>query len=846
MSSTRLTRLLAGALGGLLLLVAAAALLLTREPSGTGPSAAPGAGRRADVSEPAAPADIPLRPLEWVELLGRLRDEERNAELVQAVAVLEEESPELLAANDLYGLAADAARDAGDRERALRFYRLARRHGSSLADALMLRELRVLAELGKGPEAEALLQEMRERPSARPLLQEAWAEVPRAWKQAGDPSRAATELRAMLSGGAATDSVRLELARVELARGAPKAAAAVLAPLLSSSRLTLGKVEALELMRHIEKTHPETAQSLSAAENLKRGDLFFKSGHFDEAVEELEAAARKGNDKIASEARYLLGRVEYRRERFEAAVERYLEGIRHHKAAAYQQQNLSQAARCLLLLGRQEEAAKMYRRVIALAPERQEAAWARYELAVLQEKDGKLREALAEYQKLAGNTRQKTVASSASIQVVRLQAELGQHDAAVASARKMLSALKGSPQEPEARLYIARELERAGRPKEALAAYQDVTRRLRGTLHEWLARQALARLEPASTTLEGMTEAADAALEEAAGELRRARELGLDLLGLEQARPWLETSPAGRQILEMLGVDAVEGRFGLQVAPAPVFETMAERSAWLAAQGTGERDSSLARARLHLRLRQFDAAAGALEQALAAAPGDVEILSSLAAAEHRAGRPHRGLRYAERVANMLPGPPERMPRVVRRELYPWPYSQTMEELGRRLGVEPLLAIAVIRQESRYDPGAKSLAAARGLMQVVPVTFELLSRQLGREDLKIEDLHRPEIGIEMGMTYLRSLGERYGGRPEVVLAAYNAGPENAERWLEQVRGDDLLDYLAVISFKETRDYVRIVMNNWRIYHELYRGSEPPRRMLTDLEQPEQHASAAGSP
>jgi soluble lytic murein transglycosylase len=117
------------------------------------------------------------------------------------------------------------------------------------------------------------------------------------------------------------------------------------------------------------------------------------------------------------------------------------------------------------------------------------------------------------------------------------------------------------------------------------------------------------------------------------------------------------------------------------------------------------------------------------------------------------------------------------------------------------------------------------------MQIVPVTLERLREQMGRPELGLEELHQPDVGLELGMFYLRQLGEKFGGRPEVVLAAYNAGPENAERWLSQIKSDDLLDFLTTISFKETRDYVRIVLYNRWLYYDLYRqGQDPPRLMI----------------
>src|SRR5258705_4591 len=117
MRSATFTRLLGGVLGCLIvLLLVAIFAVIEQTPSGRDLQRS-GIVSASPVELPPAPAP-PLRPVEWVELLGRLRDQGRNAELLRVIGLMEGQNPELLAANDLYALAGDAARDLGDLDRA--------------------------------------------------------------------------------------------------------------------------------------------------------------------------------------------------------------------------------------------------------------------------------------------------------------------------------------------------------------------------------------------------------------------------------------------------------------------------------------------------------------------------------------------------------------------------------------------------------------------------------------------------------------------------------------------------------------------------------------------------------
>jgi soluble lytic murein transglycosylase len=159
-----------------------------------------------------------------------------------------------------------------------------------------------------------------------------------------------------------------------------------------------------------------------------------------------------------------------------------------------------------------------------------------------------------------------------------------------------------------------------------------------------------------------------------------------------------------------------------------------------------------------------------------------------------------------------------------RIVYPFPFRNIIIAEARERNVDPFLAAALIRQESMFNPRARSAVGALGLMQVMPATGSSLARTLGIRGFKPEMLTQPELNVHFGMAYLADQLRAYGNRLDAVLAAYNAGPSRVTRWQRFPEWHDRLLFAERIPFDETRDYVRIVQNNRRIYAALY-GDQP---------------------
>jgi len=137
------------------------------------------------------------------------------------------------------------------------------------------------------------------------------------------------------------------------------------------------------------------------------------------------------------------------------------------------------------------------------------------------------------------------------------------------------------------------------------------------------------------------------------------------------------------------------------------------------------------------------------------------------------------------------------------------------------GLEPEFRLAVIRQESAFDAAAVSPAGARGLMQLMPATARRVARQEGVRYVRDRLTRDPAYNLRLGGAYLAGLLADQDGSYILALAAYNAGPTRARRWIRAF-GDpresdtDAIDWIESIPLSETRDYVQRVMENLQIY------------------------------
>ncbi len=152
--------------------------------------------------------------------------------------------------------------------------------------------------------------------------------------------------------------------------------------------------------------------------------------------------------------------------------------------------------------------------------------------------------------------------------------------------------------------------------------------------------------------------------------------------------------------------------------------------------------------------------------------------------------------------------------------YPLTYLEDAEKAGRAFDIDPLLLLALAREESRFDPRAVSGAGAVGLVQKMPATAAMLAKELKLEEY---DLRDPADSLLLGAAYLRQMLDRFKGNLALALAGYNAGPGNARHWVASFKTLPPDVWLLLKPFDETRRYIIRVVGSYYRYRQLY-GSD----------------------
>lgn len=156
--------------------------------------------------------------------------------------------------------------------------------------------------------------------------------------------------------------------------------------------------------------------------------------------------------------------------------------------------------------------------------------------------------------------------------------------------------------------------------------------------------------------------------------------------------------------------------------------------------------------------------------------------------------------------------------------FPIPYRADLERFARQNNLDPFLVAALARQESEFNPKAVSVVSARGLTQIMPSTGRELSRRLRIRPYSTARLFQPQVNLQMGTYYLRSVVDSVDGRWEAALAAYNAGLSRAKDWSTWGEFREPAEFVETVPFTQTREYIQIVLRNADIYRQLYAAPE----------------------
>ena len=162
--------------------------------------------------------------------------------------------------------------------------------------------------------------------------------------------------------------------------------------------------------------------------------------------------------------------------------------------------------------------------------------------------------------------------------------------------------------------------------------------------------------------------------------------------------------------------------------------------------------------------------------------------------------------------------------VVKEKFFPYKYQEYVDMYSKEYDLDPLFVLSVMKTESKFDENAHSHKNAVGLMQITVETGEWASKQMGNKSFSKDDLYNEEYNIKMGCWYLRWLGDMFDNNTDLMVAAYNAGPTNVQKWLENMEYSSNGKELEYIPFGETKKYVDKVNTYYNVYQYLYGKDE----------------------
>ena len=725
--------------------------------------------RRGRVAHPAAAAATTERPVaippveQWSPTFARLEGDDLAALLAQ----IEQKHPDLYKQWSLGYLHARALMDGGDESAALQ------KLAPFLAKGNPFREL-ALYHRSTLTEGEAASRDRMALIDEFPHSQYREEAIEDEIEFLDDPKRLA-DFAAKVAPSAPTDLRRVMSARIVEAD--PNAGFARGFALLGGGTTDDASDRAARAL-----DRPALIQRMTVQQWALLGETFQNHRHYDRAIALLGMALHKA---YSDDLQFAHGRSYFGAEKYAEAQAAYLRGANATKDLKQKSTFLWHAARAAQLRGDDKTAESLMTQAIAVKgkyPATMPAITQRMRTRLKQRRFAEAAGDLALLRKLAPNERAIVEGS--------LAYAISNPSAALATLNAVPRGQLDDYDDAEFAYWRGRALEKRD-PAAAVRAYLEV---LRAPIGSQFASFARARLQTMNLTRELQLRDAQVRTLIAAKKFDLAKQIQTDRVLLAPNDAQLKTLasiyrelPAYRAILE------------LQPEAMPQFPLKdTSRDALLMAMGLHGEASDAVDQRWPLR-----PARDALTRALALNLG---------------GASHESIFAIEVMMKSVPRDfhPALLPDVVKQLLYPRYFYNYVLEDAKRYNADPALVLAIMREESRFNPRAKSQAAARGLLQFIITTARDIGRNIGLVDVSPDDLYDPRVIIRLGAKYISELTAKFDSNRYCATAAYNAGPNQVALWkrLQPAAGDDY--FLSAINFDETKHYVRKVMHSYEWY------------------------------
>ncbi len=638
-------------------------------------------------------------------------------------------------------------------------------------------------------------------------------------------------LIALLRPLATTNSVRGRRYSVRLAEAYSKAgdvqsARSLFDQLVSGSRddYALAAAEGLDSIDRAANTKPNEFEAMRRARiYLHNRHWADARAHFLDVVEKFPASLNR------AEAIYQTGFTHYREENHTEAIKWFEQVYKEFPTKKEGEQGYYWVATALQRARKYKEAARRYTDFISAYPKSDLVEGAYRNTVDSFRYAGQMEEAIEWSRRIGEVFARKPLAVVGLFNEAKIELGRGNYEAAIQlftrlQAQTVYPRLVSAPTRGEAAFLRVYAIEQAGRIAEAARLYLAMP----DERDNYLGYRATERLRAIAKTKEGRAVIASLArsyMEQARAALKSSR--------------YTEAKDAANQALRLTDDKAAQGDL-IRILQACYSQLPTYSSAWrfklipaardVITDGKPSTDASnrgLAAELLFLGL--YDE--GARELRLggiadeAGENGSRDSQYSLAVYSNRGDRSNYAIEFAEPLFRSIPQDYriELMPRDLAEMMYPAPYRDALTRFATPKGIDPRLILAIARQESRFDPSVKSPAAARGLLQFISETAIKTAGDEGITGFELDDVYDPDVAVRLAARYVAELFKLFPDNEYAVIASYNTGEINVERWLFRSRSSDVDRLVAEMALPETKDYLAKVINNYRAYQRLYSKS-----------------------
>ena len=517
----------------------------------------------------------------------------------------------------------------------------------------------------------------------------------------------------------------------------------------------------LDALHKLVAGHPEL--QITRNQRMTHAMVRFNRGQLTSARSEFRKAAAGHKDKITARATYYIGRAYHRQRKYDLALKEYNRIVSLYPASGYLTRALYQSTLCYRRKGQPQLAEKHLIAFIEKYSWSALADDALYDLGWVQENEKLYDKAISSYRRLTTQYTSSNWLPRAYWRIGWIQFRNERYAACIETFTTLMKGFPADSFAKAARFWLAKTYERQNQLKAAETVYSEIAK----ASHWYYSGRAKEHLKRLRSKTDGSIKP--------------------EVLDAPRARVTLD-SPAWTNI-------------GSKKTPrvAQLMRLKLFDDALIELEGLIKRDTS------NLRDNYYNL---------------IFCLEKLKKFQQAHG-------YADRLSRFRPlqGNNNAIPVELYRLLYPLYYTDLLQKHTTKYKIDPLFVAAMIREESRYNAGIVSYAGAIGLMQIMPATGRELAGRLKITRFNTKMLYNPDINIQMGSWYMKSLMDQFDNNHALVAGAYNGGPGRMRRWIKGKQIPDLDEFIEDIGIDQTRRHIKKVIDSYNIYQQLYSNPTP---------------------